>query len=218
MSKKTNKDFNLDEFVERFDKFISDFYTLPAETQKPKWTMEKLVVLKQLLADINGIITSETEKAFIRKLLTDRRITKEMAKATLKKHEVRTPYDNGYDIVIDSDPRIVAEIKCNIPVKGNQFGAAQAHALKNDIKNLFYPERKLKKQGSLQGEFCKFMVVLRIGSGFDEAISKIIKDSEKDGIKIQFYQPGITIEPEPVYVMIVDTFVGNHNNLDFDGQ
>lgn len=208
MAKKINKDFNLDEFVERFDKFIKDVYPLPSELFKPKWTVEKLVDLKQLLADINGIITSETEKAFIKRLQTDRIITKETAEATLEKHEARTPYDNGYDIVIEK-PAIAAEIKCNIPVERDRFGAAQANALKNDITKLFYPEQKLKKQESLPEDFYKFMVVLSIGDGFGEAISKIIKASEKKGIKIKLYQSGISLDYETVYVMIIDKFGGN---------
>lgn len=212
MAKKTNKDFNLDEFVERFDKFIRDVYTLPAETLKPHWSVEKLVDLKQLLADINGIITSETEKAFIQRLLSDGVITKETAEATLEKHNARTPYDNGYDIVIE-DPAIAAEIKCNIPVEGDRFGAAQANAIKSDINKLFYPERKLKKQETLKKDFIKFMVVLRIGSGFDEAVSKIIKASEKQGIKIELYRPGGKLDAETVYVMIIDKLGDKCNSL-----
>lgn len=203
MAKKTYKDFNLDEFAERFDKFIRDVYMLPAETLTPKWTVEKLVDLKQLLADINGIITSETEKAFIKRLLSDGIITKETAEATLQMHDTRTPYDNGYDIVIEK-PAIAAEIKCNIPVKEDRFGAAQSNALKSDINKLFYPDRKLKKQDSLPKKFYKFMVVLSIGKEFGEAISKIIKASEKQGINIKLYQPGMQLDFDTVYVMIIN--------------
>ena len=212
MAKKTNKDFSLDEFIIKFDDFCKEVYKLPTEKLKPCLTVEKLIDLKLLLADINGIITSETEKAFIQRLLSDGIISKETAEATLEKHDARTPYDNGYDIVID-DPWIAAEIKCNIPVEGDRFGAAQANAIKSDINKLFYPERKLKKQESLKKDFIKFMVVLRIGSGFDEAVSKIIKASEKQGIKIELYLPEIELDCDTVYVMIIDKLGDSCNNL-----
>ena len=71
------------------------------------------------------------------------------------------PNTNGYDIEITNPNKIIAEIKCNVPINnGSAYGSAQKNGTAKDINSLLKGKSKSKVDPS---EFLKFMVFLDRG-------------------------------------------------------
>ena len=68
------------------------------------------------------------------------------------------PSTNGYDIVSDEIVKLIAEVKCNIPINaGKKYGSAQRNGITKDLNNLLYGKTKSKFDTN---EYLKFMVFL----------------------------------------------------------
>ncbi|MBQ9253295.1 MAG: hypothetical protein IJ180_11435 [Bacteroidales bacterium] len=63
---------------------------------------------------------------------------------------------NGYDVQ-NKDNKIIAEVKCNIPVEEKSFGVAQKTAIKKDLDGLRFG--KTKSRDINISEYYKFMVM-----------------------------------------------------------
>ena len=66
--------------------------------------------------------------------------------------------------------KLIAEVKCNIPVKPHEFGAAQKNGILKDLKGL--KEGKRSFDGENTDNYYKFMVVLDV-EGVRDAIKKL---------------------------------------------
>ena len=130
-------DYNRDETLKKqFDGF---FKKLGIEDLYSKLSNEQLINLKKLLSCINNIITLRTTDAFVVKLFEDRFINLKEKEKILKKVREQHPNTNGYDVRYDGEyegKKIIAEVKCNIPVNKTSFGAAQEEGILNDIQLL----------------------------------------------------------------------------------
>ena len=128
-----------------------------------------LLSLKIVFSHINGCVTILTSIAFVERIY-DWGIIDENQKKDITKQVLNTsPYANGYDI---NGKKIVAEVKCNIPVGKNRFGAAQIKALKKDVDGLIN-ETKDKISDKI-----KFLVML--GNIRDKCFKDALEGLEKE--------------------------------------
>ena len=79
-------------------------------------TFGELLVLKKDLSNINNIITLQLTLAFIEKLYEDGIIKKEQAKQMIDDVKNKSVNANGYDIESTGNIKIIAEVKCNLPI------------------------------------------------------------------------------------------------------
>ena len=131
----------------------SDFFS--------RLTLSDLVRIKKDIAGINSLVTMMASVAFIDILRQYHLINDNEHDEMIAQIRETSPYANGYDIRCDK-AKIVAEVKCNAPVKRNAFGAAQMRQLIKDIKGLQDHSSKSKEKKSVAG-YKKFMVMLDEG-------------------------------------------------------
>ena len=118
-----------------FDKFgVKDLYS--------KLSGRDLINLKKLLSCINNIITLRATDAFVLKLYQDGFITSAEKDAIWKDVHTQHANTNGFDVRYDGRKKIIAEVKCNIPVNGTSFGAAQEDGILDNIDHLLHGKAK----------------------------------------------------------------------------
>lgn len=149
--------------------------------------LSDLIDFKQILSGINNIITLKTTQLFVKELLKNHIISFKQYETIIYKTNNNSANANGYDVefcgnICKNVNGIVAEIKCNIPVKGNVFGATQIQGIRNDIHNLIYGKHKSKIKDT--ANYYKFMGILNV-AGAESAMSKII-DSYSNGEVVKF--------------------------------
>ena len=119
-------------------------------------TINDLVEMKKAISNINNLITLKVTLAFIDEICRLGIVNNEQAEGMRKVVDEQHPNTNGFDVQ-DDKCKIIAEIKCNIPVGEKSFGAAQKIALKKDLKGL----RNGKTKGDIGDpkDYYKFMVI-----------------------------------------------------------
>jgi len=119
-------------------------------------TTDDPVELKKAVSNINNLMTLRVTLGFIDKLSSLGIINREQAISIRKSVDAQHPNTNGYD-VFDEECKIIAEVKCNIPVEKNRFGAAQENAIKKDLHGLWHGKNK----GGINNtdDYYKFMVI-----------------------------------------------------------
>lgn len=120
--------------------------------------------LKELLSGISNLATRILSIDFIDWLEKKKMLPPAEANDARKKIDETSANSNGYDIVLPK--KIVAEVKCMIPLKDKNYGAQQQKSIKNDLEGLLahFPKEKSSAQlekANIQREKCiKFMVLL----------------------------------------------------------
>jgi len=190
-------DYNRDEALKKqFNDFFKQF---GIEDLYSKLSNEQLINLKKLLSCINNIITLRTTDAFVEKLFEDKFITLEEKEKILTKVRAQHANTNGYDVRYDGeygDKKIIAEVKCNIPVNKTSFGAAQEEGILADIHYLL--TGKNKENIVNIASFYKFMVIMS-WVNIDICVDKIINKKEH----VKLYTNPTEIDTENVFVVIV---------------
>lgn len=169
-------------------------------------SLSDLIDFKQILSDINNIITLKTTQLFAKELLKNHIISFKQYKTIIDRTDNNSANANGYDVefcgnICNNVNGIVAEIKCNIPVKGNVFGAAQIQGIRNDIHHLINGKHKSKIKDT--ANYYKFMGILNV-AGAESAMTKII-DSYPNGRVVKFEKiNGSKLSVNNVYVTYIN--------------
>lgn len=155
-----------------FDSFVINSLQLAQGDYYSKMSISDFIELKRTISCINNIITLKTTLAFIDFLLDNQIIDEDIRNKMIEGVLATNVNANGFDVEYDQDgTRIIAEVKCNIPVNKHSFGAAQIEGITSDLKGL--SEGKTKGPDSVK-DFLKFMVMLNYGP-VEESMGKIIK-------------------------------------------
>jgi hypothetical protein len=190
-------DYNRDEALKKqFNDFFKQF---GIEDLYSQLSNEQLINLKKLLSCINNIITLRTTDAFVEKLFEDKFITQEEKEKILVKVREQHANTNGYDVRYNGEygnKKIIAEVKCNIPVNKSSFGAAQEEGILDDIHHLLIGKKKEKIDNI--ASYYKFMVILK-WENIDICVDKIIKRTEH----VKLYMNPSELDTENVFVVIV---------------
>lgn len=158
---------------ERLNGFLVNKMGLPEYDYYGNMTANDILELKSVLSDINNSFTLKVSLAFVEwlaKLLEyDSVVRSEMQQGI----QATKPNANGYDIEITHPEKVIAEVKCNIPINnGAVFGSAQKHSIVKDIDALLKGKSKSKVNPS---EFLKFMVFLD-RDGIRQATKNLVKN------------------------------------------
>lgn len=179
---------------EQFNQF---FAQLGIEDLYSKLSNDQLIDLKKLLSCINNMITLRATDSFVLKLYQDGFIDSKEKVGIGKIVDKQHANANGYDVKYVGDKKIIAEVKCNIPVNETSFGAAQERGIIKDIEHLL--DGKKKKQPIKDiADYYKFMVILDCEHA-QESMEKIIKKREN----VKRYTSPAELDKENVYVIYV---------------
>lgn len=175
-----------------------DFYS--------RLTLDGFVRLKRALGNINNIITLKTTLSFIDCLLAEKIVLLPQAAEMRRRVKETSANANGFDVCYSGGPDglpLIAEVKCNIPVKKDRFGAAQEAGIRKDIEALLQGKRKMGVTDV--SRYYKFMAVLDMADGsVRKAMEKLISGFSSD-IRVKEYVPGVTRvdDTQVVYVVYV---------------
>lgn len=164
-----------DRGIELRSKFNQFFEQLGIEDLYSKLTNEQLIDLKKLLSCINNIITLRATDEFVLRLHRDGFITSAEKNDIWEAVHAQHANTNGFDVKYDGKKKIIAEVKCNIPVNGTSFGAAQEEGILDDIDHLLHGKAKANIQDI--SAYYKFMVILNCKHA-EESMDKIINKTE----------------------------------------
>lgn len=140
----------------------------------------KFIELKKAVSDINNITTLITTNAFFKKLKDDGFIkSDDQHKRMFDFFNGSNANSNGFDIEYpnkikgkeiewlpensNDDIKILAEVKCNIPINEGEFGKQQNEGIIKDILHLYYGKTKSKLTKEEIDDYYKFMVILDCG-------------------------------------------------------
>ena len=146
------------ELQSRLNAFLADDLGLPSVDYYSRLDLAGFLKMKSVLSDINNILTLKVSLAFAQRasslLGLDRDTTRRIESQVL----ATKPNANGYDIELSDPVKIIAEIKCNIPINGGRvYGSAQKDGIAKDIDALVNG----KSKSPMQPDDClKFMVFL----------------------------------------------------------
>ena len=176
---------------ERFNLFWNKALKTNGEDYLKRLTTNDLVEMKKAISNINNLITLRVTLCFIDEICRLGIVNNEQAERMRKEVDEQHPNTNGFDVQ-DKECRIIAEIKCNIPVGEKSFGAAQKIALKKDLKGL----RNGKTKGDIGDpkDYYKFMVIQDVSKARvamkelygDDCIELVDKNIDTDHIYIVY--------------------------------
>lgn len=160
---------------ERFNRFIADKITGSNDDYYSKLSVEDFEDIKTTLKDIHNILTYKTTIRFLDWLSDRFPSVKEKYQVYLDQVINTKPSNNGYDLMVIGDIKIVAEIKCNKPINnGYVFGSKQKTGIIDDIKGLLTGKIKVKSLDPT--EAYKFLVIYDFGDHTLSAAQHIIKN------------------------------------------
>jgi len=146
------------ELKEKLNSFLVNKLKIPEEDYYANLNRDGLLELKSILSGINNIFTLKVSIAFIEWVSDFLQLNKKVKEKIITDFINTKPNTNGYDIELDSSCKLVAEVKCNVPInKGKIYGSRQKSNIEKDIKNLL--NGKIKSKIKPNG-FFKFMVFL----------------------------------------------------------
>ena len=176
---------------ERFNLFWNKALKTNGEDYLKRLTTNDLVEMKKAISNINNLITLRVTLGFIDEICRLGIVNNERAERMRKEVDEQHPNTNGFDVQ-DKECRIIAEIKCNIPVGEKSFGAAQKNALKKDLQGL----RNGKTKGDIDNvdNYYKFMVIQDVSKARiamkelygDDCVELVDKNIDTDHIYIVY--------------------------------
>lgn len=141
-----------------------------------------LVGFKMALSDVNNVLTLKTTLGLTNWLFEFFKIKEERQVEILRTIDGTKPNTNGYDIEL-LEERIIAEIKCIVPINdGNFYGTAQRNSILDDALKL----KNGKKKISNTQDFIKIIGLLDLGQKTDDAINKLCVEPKKITTTVDF--------------------------------
>jgi len=181
MTTNKNKYNRSKELSRKLNDFISKL-NLESENNFETLNQDQLIELKIALSDINNVLTLKTTIAFGNWLSDFFKFQKDEKEHLIKIINQTKPNTNGYDVEIDNNYKIIAEIKCIIPINnGDKYGAAQRNAILDDAIKLERGKRVI----SNTSEFIKIIGLIDLGEKTDNAINKLITPAKNIRTKQQ---------------------------------
>ncbi|WP_342472580.1 hypothetical protein MHH70_03665 [Metasolibacillus sp. FSL H7-0170] len=113
------------------------------------------------------------------------------------------PSDNGFDIVVNGEMKILAEVKCNKPINnGFKFGSAQRNGIIKDIKCLL--EGKPKMKSIDVKKYYKFLVIYDFGEYTLKATEHLLKNLQNEyKRKVKIFEYENAMELDMVYIVFI---------------
>lgn len=170
-----------------------------------KLSLKEFVHLKKAITNINNIITMLVTESFVKTLHTDGVISTPQQSEMLEQLYETHANTNGFDVEYNAGQmKIVAEVKCNIPVNETSFGAAQENSIMEDVDHLFHSKKRSDLTSEDIQDFYKFMVFLDVEK-VRVSTQKLIQKLTKKGYQIAEYTPKTKLQKDIVYFIYIST-------------
>lgn len=142
----------------QLNSFLEQNLNLPKNDYYSRLDLNGFLRLKSVLSDINNIFTLKVSFAFARWVTDHLSLSQEATEMIVSQILDTKPNANGYDIELSEPVKLIAEVKCNIPINGGSvYGSAQKNGIAKDIKSLINGK---SKSAIKPDEYFKFMVFL----------------------------------------------------------
>lgn len=142
---------------EKLNSFLINELGVPERDYCEALDLNRLLIFKSVLSDINNLITLKLCQSFIQWLAERTQMTAPQVEALGRTLHGTKPNSTGYDLKMTDPFKLLAEVKCNIPISGKEaYGASQSMGIFRDLQGLAEGKGKLT---STQ-EYYKFMVFL----------------------------------------------------------
>ncbi len=142
----------------QLNSFLEQSLNLPKNDYYSRLDLNGFLRLKSVLSDINNIFTLKVSFAFARWVTDHLSLSQEATEMIVSQILDTKPNANGYDIELSEPVKLIAEVKCNIPINGGSvYGSAQKNGIAKDIKSLINGK---SKSAIKPDEYFKFMVFL----------------------------------------------------------
>lgn len=151
---------------------------------KDNLELNELLSLKTALSQVNNFITYRLTLQFINLLFGIDFITKEQRCTMLDYVEHTSSNANGFDIICDTEKKILAEVKGTVPYQDNRYGNAQSQSIIKDLKSLYQGKAKAKIENPC--DYYRFMVLLNI-KYCKEAMESLLRSKSLASINESFY-------------------------------
>ena len=170
-----------------------------------KLTLKEFVHLKKAITNINNIITMLVTESFVKTLHKDGVISTSQQSEMLEQLFETHANTNGFDVEYSAGQmKIVAEVKCNIPVNETSFGAAQENSIMEDVDHLFHSKKKSDLTSEDIQDYYKFMVFLD-AENVRVSTQKLIRKLTKKGLNVTEYTPKTKLQKDIVYFIYIST-------------
>ena len=170
-----------------------------------KLTLKEFVNLKKAITNINNIITMLVTESFVKTLHKDGVISTSQQSEMLEQLFETHANTNGFDVEYSAGQmKIVAEVKCNIPVNETSFGAAQENSIMEDVDHLFHSKKKSDLTSEDIQDFYKFMVFLDV-ENVRVSTQKLIRKLTKKGLNVTEYTLKTKLQKDIVYFIYIST-------------
>jgi hypothetical protein len=142
----------------RLNAFLQERLSLPARDYYAALDQHSLAELKSVLSDINNIFTLKVCVGFVQWLADKLNLSEDVQRHIELSILKNPPNANGYDVEISDPIKVVAEIKCNVPInRGAVYGSAQRNGIAKDVESLILGKTKSRMKPN---ECLKFLVFL----------------------------------------------------------
>ena len=170
-----------------------------------KLTLKEFVHLKKAITNINNIITMLVTEGFVKTLHKDGVISTSQQSEMLEQLFETHANTNGFDVEYSAGQmKIVAEVKCNIPVNETSFGAAQENSIMEDVDHLLHSKKKSDLTSEDIQDYYKFMVFLDV-ENVRVSTQKLIRKLTKKGLNVTEYTPKTKLQKDIVYFIYIST-------------
>lgn len=187
---------------QNFNEFWNSSLSTSGEDYYSKLSTAHFVSLKKAVSCINNIITLKTALSFI-DMIQRRGIIDSAAAVDIKNKVQGTNVNtNGYDIEYSGNNcSILAEVKCNIPVGKNSFGAAQINSIVKDLDGMADASKKQKSKLTSTDSYLKFMVMLEAGP-VRESMQKLMNTYSQFPL-CELPQGNTPLSPSFIYIVYI---------------
>jgi len=165
---------------EQLNIFLENKFGLPDADYYAQLDLVGFLRLKSILSGINNIFTLKVSLAFAEWLTNHLELDDEASTQIFSQIKGTKPNANGYDIEVSKHVKVIAEVKCNIPINnGRVYGSAQKNGIQKDIDALIYGKNKSPISPT---DYLKFMVFLdlpEIRAATDHFVKNMKNDKER---------------------------------------
>lgn len=192
-----------DKLAAAFNEFINRIAGTNGRDYYARLSNRDFVELKNVLSNINNIITLRITLAFADWLYGCGIVETRQYAMIRADIESTNANSNGYDVQfsgrVATARGIVAEVKCNIPVKPDRFGAAQLANLEKDVEGLLHGKTKAK--GLNTENYLKFLVLLDDGERVRTATEHFVSTMRKKGHNIDVINKPGSLRTDTIYIV-----------------
>ena len=142
----------------QLNSFLSNDLGLPVKDYYSNLDIGNFLQLKSVLSAINNIFTLKVTLSFAHWAANHFNFNEQLKDSIITQIQDTKPNANGFDIEISTPVKLIAEVKCNIPINnGVVYGSAQRNGITKDIDALINGKNKSSIKPD---DYYKFMVFL----------------------------------------------------------